>query len=102
MTALHSLLTNWGKSGRQIVVYCDESKPLLQQASFFDAFNENSTGPDLSYTDLSSKPGFINMQMLEDLAERTRRHKDLFHNLPFRLIEMSMLHSLWASQMQNE
>jgi hypothetical protein len=171
LTALHSLLASWGKQGEQVEVYCDDSKPLLRQASFFDSFinyservyidfagknlpvtynlaksvqmvnskdhpgiqiadvfassiayalknrgddfseqcvelckdvfHENSMGPDLDYADLDSRSGFTNLQILEILAERTRRHQDLFYNLPLRIVEIRSLYPLWAKRAQN-
>jgi hypothetical protein len=36
MTALHGILAKWGEDGEQLDVYCDSSKPLAAQSSFFD------------------------------------------------------------------
>lgn len=172
LTALHSLLASWGKHGEQVEVYCDDSKPLLKQASFFDSFinypervyidfagtnlpvtynlikpvqmvnskdhpgiqiadvfassiayalknrgedfseqcielckdvfHENSMSPDLAYADLDSRSNFINLQILEILAERTRRHEDLFYNLPLSIAELRSLYPLWTNRVQNQ
>ncbi|WP_420613353.1 DUF3800 domain-containing protein [Candidatus Spongiisocius sp.] len=52
-TALYSLLCYWGETSDGLEVYCDNSKPLVASAAFFDGFIGRR---DKGYVQLSSAP----------------------------------------------